>query len=257
MSVLHRKGVGDGAATWRDSAGANGGTERFLEFIGRSAPEHAAGLSRFGFLQETSRGAQGAPRESRYFGVMTSSTEESAAEARRALHSEAKEAWFSAIEGYAGAARTETVSARFLAPARTSVGERRGLIERARQALTEAAGLKRETATGEPLRPFLHVLADLLRGTASSEGRYTYNGCVYRMRVEKSRDAKAARQFSDAGLIAPGAAVEQVAGKLWREGGGKASEFRLWVPVGEAHPLPLRIEYQPKGYLRLTFEAEA
>jgi hypothetical protein len=188
---------------------------------------------------------------------MTSSPEESAAEARHALHSDAKDAWFSAIEGYAGAARTETVSARFLAPARTNPAERRNLIERARQALTEAADRKREAATGVPLRPFLHVLADSLRGAASSEGRYTYNGRVYRMRIEKSRDAKAAREFSDAGLIAPGAAVERVAGKLWSEGGGKPSEFRLWVPAGEAHPLPLRIEYQPKGYLKLTFEAVA
>jgi hypothetical protein len=42
---------------------------------------------------------------------------------------------------------------------------------------------------------------------------------------------------------------------LRRVDGGKPIEFRLWIEEGAAHPLPLRIEYQPKSYLRLTFEA--
>jgi hypothetical protein len=42
---------------------------------------------------------------------------------------------------------------------------------------------------------------------------------------------------------------------LWREKGDKPIEFRMWIEDGAARPLPLRIEYQPKAYLRLTFEA--
>src|SRR5438874_10207712 len=55
IPVLHRKGVGDGSTVWRESGGANGTVTRLLEFTGRSAPEHAAGLNRFGFIQELSR----------------------------------------------------------------------------------------------------------------------------------------------------------------------------------------------------------
>jgi hypothetical protein len=42
-------------------------------------------------------------------------------------------------------------------------------------------------------------------------------------------------------------------------GGKRAApiEFRLWIEEGTARPLPLRIEYQPKPCLRLTFEALA
>ena len=47
----------------------------------------------------------------------------------------------------------------------------------------------------------------------------------------------------------------RIAGSLWAAGGGRPIEFRLWVEEGAARPLPLRIEYQPKSYLRLTFEA--
>jgi hypothetical protein len=32
-------------------------------------------------------------------------------------------------------------------------------------------------------------------------------------------------------------------------------QFRLWIEEGAPRPLPLRIEYQPKSFLRLTFEA--
>jgi hypothetical protein len=256
VPVFHRKGVGDGAALWSDSVSPDGATERFLEFTGRSAPEHAAGLNRFGFIQELTRGAGREQMESHYFGLMTSSPEESAAEARKMLHSEAKEAWFSAIEGHSADGLMETASARFLAPTRTSEGDRSQLIERAREALSGAAMRKQDAPAGHP-QPFLHVLADILGGNGPSHTRYVYNGRVYQLRVEKAPDAKAARAFRDLGLIGPTAAVARVSGTLWRDEGGAATEFRLWVEEDVPHPLPLRIEYQPKTYLRLAFEAEA
>jgi hypothetical protein len=75
--------------------------------------------------------------------------------------------------------------------------------------------------------------------------------------VEKSPDSKAARAFCEAGLIGPNATVARITGMLWREDGGKPVEFKLWIEDDTRHPVPLRIEYQPKTYLRLTFEAEA
>lgn len=37
-------------------------------------------------------------------------------------------------------------------------------------------------------------------------------------------------------------------------GGGKESEFQLWISDAAERPLPPRIEYRPKSHLRLTFE---
>jgi hypothetical protein len=132
------------------------------------------------------------------------------------------------------------------------------LIERARQALAGAPTRKQDApAVARPPRPFLHVLAEILGGNGPSRTQYVYNGRVYQLRVEKSPDAKAARAFCELGLITSTAAVARISGLLWRDDGGKPVEFRLWIEDDIRHPLPLRIEYQPKTYLRLTFEAEA
>jgi hypothetical protein len=256
IPVLHRNGVGDGVASWRDSLAEDGTATRLLAFTGRSAPEHAAGLNRFGFIQELSRTVDRTYAESIYFGLMTSSPEESAAEARKALHSNAKEISFSAIEGRIAPGCIETSKANFIAPGRTSAADRGVLMESARQALAVVLATQDTLppATAIP-RPFLHALADLLGQRGSSEAKYAYNGAMYRLRVERASDPNAANVYREQGIIPPTAAVTRVSGTLRRETGGKAIEFRLWMEEGAARPLPLRIEYQPKPYLRLTFES--
>jgi len=51
--------------------------------------------------------------------------------------------------------------------------------------------------------------------------------------------------------------VARLAGKVRRESGGKETDFRLWIEEGAEQPLPLRIDFQPKSYLRLVMEAVA
>jgi hypothetical protein len=235
VTVLHRANVGDGSAAWRESLSDDGSVVQLLEFAGRSAPERAAGLNRFGFIQELSRSG-----EAIYFGVMTSSPEESAAEARQALHSTSKDAWYSAIDGRAGDEGMETARAHFRAPAHTSPAERQELIDRARQEIAKAS--KDKAPAPAARQPFLHALAGLLSDPRVNETHYLYNGRSYRLAMDRSRDAKM-----------PG--VIRVSGNLRRVEGGKTTEFRLWVEENATHPLPLRIEYQPKSYLKLTFES--
>ena len=237
IPVFHRSDVGDGSASWRESATEDGELVRRLEFTGRSAPERAAGLNRFGFIQELSRSG-----EAIYFGLMTSSPEESAAEARKALHSTAKDAWYSAIDGRMSADGIETARAHFLAPAKTAPADRQILIERARQELAEAP-ITKSAAASVP-QPFLHALASFLCDPRKKQAQYAYNGRMYWLTVERAREAKS-----------PG--VVRVSGSLRRVEGGKPIEFRLWIEESSPHPLPLRIEYQAKSYLRLTFEARA
>ena len=76
-TIFRRNGVGGGNAAWADA-----GERRKLEFTGFSVPEKAAGLNRFGFIEEVSNGRA----EFTYFGLMTSSPEESMDSARKALH---------------------------------------------------------------------------------------------------------------------------------------------------------------------------
>jgi len=258
LPLVRWPNVGGGSAAWRESPAANRGRLRFLEFAGFSSPERAAGLNRLGFIQELSRvGADGA-LEAIYFGLMTASPEETAEEARKALHSTAKAATYTAIDGRLAQGTVETVIAHFMAPARWSMGNRTELMERARMAVAAAKPRPPEGDTrGAAMRPFLHALAGALAEPGPVDAAFSYAGRRYRLGLDKSEDAKATASYRKGGLIPSNGSVLRVAGKLRREAGGKETEFRLWVENGSAHPLPLRIEYQAKAYLRLVFEADS
>ena len=256
VPVLRRSGVGGGSVVWREwrePAGLN----RLLEFTGYSNPERAAGLNRLGLIRETSRAEDTAVRESSYFGVMTASPEESAEEAHQALHSTATEATYSAIHGRIAGGQVETATVLFRGPARLSPERRKELFARAEQALSSAPNKAPEfRANGAIPALFLHALADALRNPERGQTQYVYNGRLYRLWVRHAADPRAAVYFRERGLIRAGAGVVQVAGKVRREAGGKETEFRLWIEEGAAQPVPLRIDFQPKAYLRLVFEAE-
>jgi hypothetical protein len=257
VPLLRRRGVGDGSAGWCDSA-EDGAVVRSLEFTGRSVPERSGGLNRFGFIQELSRTGAGTYAEAMYFGLMTTSPEETVADARKSLHATSREASYSAIEGHLAAGSIETAGTRFIAPSPGSPAEQNELIDRARRALLEAPRKKSNLGSAESTpQPFLHALARMLSHAGSSEARYAYNGRFYHLRVEKAPDPKAAAAFQELRLIGDNAEVTRISGYLSREEGGKPIEFRLWIEQGVPRPLPLRIEYQPKSYLRLTFEAQA
>jgi hypothetical protein len=87
--------------------------------------------------------------------------------------------------------------------------------------------------------------------------QYVYNGRLYRLWIRYAPDPKAASYFRERGIVRAGVGVVRVSGKVRRETGGKETEFRLWIEEGAALPMPLRIDFQPKAYLRLVMEAEA
>jgi hypothetical protein len=260
LSFLHRSRVGGGSAVWRESSLPEGDLLRFLEFTGFSVPARAAGLNRLGFIREMSRLEEGSTAESVYFGLMTSSPEESAEEARKALDSHAKEVVYSAIEGRIARDALETVGAHFTAPAQWSVENREDLIKGARMALAGAPPKPPEGIDPAGIRAlgsttFLETLADVLRDANHNETQYIYNARLYHLHVTRAEDPKATSSFRQRGLIPPNAEVVRATGQLQRNG-GKEQTFRLWFEAGAEKPVPLRIEYQAKSYLRLVFEAE-
>jgi hypothetical protein len=255
LPVLRRDGVGGGSVLWREYD--TGSAARLLEFSGYSTPARAAGLNRLGFIREMARMAESDGPECSYFGLMTASPEESAEEARKSLHSGAKEQAYTAIEGRIAPGETATATAHFTAPATVSGENREELVERARRALASAAEVRTAGPARETSHSFLQELARLLIRPDGKEGRCLYSGRPYGIRLIRSLDAKATGYFRERRLIAGSAEVVRVSGRLRREAGGKETEFRLWIPSGAERPLPLRIEYQPKAYLRLVFEAAA
>ncbi|HEV3333644.1 MAG TPA: hypothetical protein VG096_21820 [Bryobacteraceae bacterium] len=257
LPLLRREDVGRGSVAWRESTPLGGTSVRLLEFTGFSRPDRAAGLNRLGFLREISRMTGDAVTESLYFGVMTSSPEENVEEARKALHSRASEVTYTAIDGRIGPGEGQTVTAHFAAPAGWSIDNQGELLERAQRALSAGSKDRSEThSESASAPPFLHALAGLLRQPARNETTYAYAGRLYRLWLSQSLDQQATAHFRAQGLLAADACAIRAAGKVRRESGGAEKHFRLWFQQGAPRPLPLRIEYLPKSYLRLIFEAE-
>ena len=253
VPLLRREGVGGGSVAWREYN--DGGALRLLEFAGFSTPERAAGLNRMGTIRELVRLARGGGGESIYFGVMTSSGEETPEEARKALHSTASEQAYTAIDGRISASQTETATAHFMAPAAIRGDHRAELMDLARRAL---AGEEKHTDAGPAgglAQSFLQALAELLSTPNSAENRYIYSGRPYRLHLARTPDASATTHFCERRIISQTTRVVRVSGSVRREAGGKETDFRLWIAEGASPPLPLRIEYQAKSYLRLVFEA--
>ncbi|HUO32730.1 MAG TPA: hypothetical protein VMU80_26185 [Bryobacteraceae bacterium] len=257
IPLLRRSGVGGGSALWREWRDS-GGLMRQLEFTGYSDPARAAGLNRLGFIRETSCREQAAIREANYFGVMSASPEDSAEEAHKALHSTATEATYTAIEGHIEGGHVETASVHFTGPARFSPSRREELVSRAEEALSTAPKKPSEFHTNGAIpAPFLHALVDALRSPGVGQTEYVYSGRLYRLWIRQSPDSHAADYFRQRGILGGGVNVVRINGKVRREAGGKETDFRLWIEAGAAQPVPLRIDFQPKSYLRLIMEAEA
>jgi len=256
IPILRRSGVGGGSVAWREWREQAGGM-RLLEFTGYSNPERAAGLNRLGFIREQSCRDGDSRGESNYFGVMTASPEESAEEAHQALHSKATEATYTAIEGRIAQGHIETASAHFTGPAKLSTAQRNELFRRAEQALTAAPRKPAEFHLDGAVPPtFLQALADGLRNPAQGPLHYVYGGRLYLLWLKPTRDEGAANYFRQKGVLRGGAKVMRITGKVRRQYGGKEINFRIWIEEEAIRPLPLRIDFAPKSYLRLIFEAE-
>lgn len=254
VPLLRRAGVGAGNIAWREGT-TPGGPLRALEFAAWSIPGRAAGLNRLGFISERIRLADTGMAEAIYFGLMTVSGEESADEARKALHNSAQETLYAAVDAHVGRESMDTATAHFPAPSALSVNRRGELEAMAHHALSGVPRRSVDFKPGDaPPPPFLQAMAELLRRPDGTQGHYIYNGRLYTLHLRRSKDAKSTEYFRSHGL-AKGEAI-QINGVLRRVTEGKPIDFRVWVEEGNPHPLPLRIDYQPKSYLRLIIEAE-
>ena len=81
IPIFRRAGVGGGQASLEET-GEGAALRRTLFFAAGSDPKRAHGLSRLGWIREVVLGPASTPSEAAYFGVLTSSPEESLEHAR-------------------------------------------------------------------------------------------------------------------------------------------------------------------------------
>ncbi len=206
-----------------------------LQFAAGSDPARAHGLNRFGILREALV-LRGAVTELSFAGLMTRTREESLEQGKKAL----------------------------LAPARGS----EGVVARGRtsgstiQTWIDAVDL----APGCNWSNLNETLSDALRREPRTQARETDSTAsttfLHAMHsAASSKDPICRQQFTHASKAYwletrrhPDRPLE-LAGAIHDLGGARRAEFRTAYAAGDTSGIPIRIEYRPRSFLRLTFEA--
>jgi hypothetical protein len=245
ISIYRRAGVGGGQASLQET-GEGASQRRTLFFAGGSDPKHAYGLSRLGWMREVVLGPVSSPSEAAYFGVLTSSPEESLAHARKSVAAPPSgRSIFSAANGRntAGHSRSAVTHFEFAAGA---IWSDRGLIDQAQSTFHGNVDWRETSWPKSPNQApptFLFQLATLLKQRSRrAVGRYVYSEQEYLLELEAPPGRNRERLLP-------------VRGKIRNLRTSNETLFRLWLDDASDSIVPVRIEFQPRSFLRLTFEA--
>jgi len=237
--VFTRQAAGGGYASV-EIARDQGATAVALQFAAGSSPVRAHGLNRFGILREAVVGRGGATELS-FAGLMTRSREESFEQGRKALVSSPSRAECVVARGRTSGSAIETwIDTADATPDCNWTN----LNETLRAALRhEPQTPHRETDSGATTT-FLHAMrsAALCRDPVV-RGRFMHAGKLYWL--ETHRHPQRSSEFS-----------EELDGAIHNLSGARCAEFRTAYSTGDESGIPIRIEYRPRSFLRLTFEAE-
>jgi len=233
--LLTRQGAGGGYASVE--IGANqGATATALQFAAGSSPDRAHGLNRFGILREAVAG-RGDGTERAFAGLMTRAREGSFEQGRKALASQDRAAEGVIARGRMFGTTIQTwIDSIGLAADRDWSNLDETLCDALRHAPLTAP---RETVAG-PVTTFLHAIrsAGLCRDALVRQ-QFTHAGKCYLLDTRRQPDHPL-----------------ELAGTIHNVSGARSAEFRTAYAAGDASGIPMRIEYRPRSFLRLTFEAE-
>src|SRR5258705_7705912 len=187
IPIYRRAGVGGGHASLEET-GEGATLRRTLFFAGGSDPKHARGLSRLGWMREVVLGPASTPSEAAYFGVLTSSPEESLHHARKSVANPASgRSIFSAVSGRntIGHSRSAITHFEFAASA---IWSDHGLIDHAESMLHANVDWRETSWSNSPNQvppTFLFQLATLLKQRSHRAlGRYVYSEQEYLLELE-------------------------------------------------------------------------
>ncbi|MGO9093956.1 MAG: hypothetical protein ACLQGV_01925 [Bryobacteraceae bacterium] len=261
LPIYTRTNVGYGYAKHLVTRDADRSTH-LLEFAARSLPERARGLNRLGMIRETVAENGGGIVEAHYLGFMTASREESLSEAKKALNNSSAQTLFVAIEGESRPEEVVSRRAHFVADARAGAAEWNRLqllAEAGFRTPEEKAAEQRSRPESADAAPPTFLFA-LLRAVRSREEKlrqvYVYGRDRFELATAKKPDPRIGQRLATKGVAHRPASVAVVAGTICNLRTGEKIVFRIWTEDG-GDAIPLRIEYQPRGYLQLALEAEA
>ncbi|HYZ87250.1 MAG TPA: hypothetical protein VE621_22740, partial [Bryobacteraceae bacterium] len=115
-----------------------------LQFAAGSNPGRTRGLNRLGFFEELVTEKGSAPVETSYFGFMTSSKEESFAQAKKALEASGSSIPYTAAQGSGGADRLNFSVHQLQLPSTLTYADAPELIERVRTTVEKNSNVVRQ-----------------------------------------------------------------------------------------------------------------
>jgi hypothetical protein len=252
IAIFSRANVGKGFAS-AEETGQSAGRTLTLRFGAGSIPARARGLNRLGFFEEIALERGGKFTEGTYFGYMTSSPEKGLDEARKALETSGGRIPYAAAQGRIGAAGATGAIARFPLSGELTWEQQEAITRQVRGGF--AAGTAETKSVGGGALSFLYTVLQGIRMQGPKySGRAVYNGKMYQLTMSKERDEKTARKLVEKRLTANADLVRRISGVVRNEATGSNSPFKLWIEERMETPVPLRIEYQARSFLRLVFE---
>jgi len=242
MPMLRRSGVGDARLALFQAR--SGRLRRLaLEFAAASDRARAHGLNRMGWIREVVEERDSTPVHAALLGIMSDSPEQSVRAARGALESSQAAQRFVAIDSALSPGRTRSRVARFDSLPGAALLDAR-LPEQARRSFQSGACAWRhtewmETSDGRAPLTFLYAILKAVEANAAvTESSYVFNEDRFQMRLEAAPDK---------GLALMRGTVVNVTRRL------RPCTFQFWMD--SSGNLPVRIEFQPRSFLRLTLES--
>jgi hypothetical protein len=250
FTIYRRAGVGGGRASIEEITEGES-TRRTLFFAASSDPKRANGVNRLGWIREVALETGSRMKETAYFGVLTSSPEESLEHARKSVAApQSGQTLYNAVNGRNSDGHSRSAVTQFEFASSANWSDQR-LIDAA-QSTFDAEVRWRETSWPSPAHQvpptFLFQVATLLKQRARlAAGRYVYSEQEYRVELKGLQESKGGR---------PGSLVP-IRGKIRNQRTGRETAFRLWIEDSPHSTIPVRIEFQPRSFLRLSFVAVA
>ena len=261
IPIIRRSGVGSGFALLEKTKPGPVDALRLL-FAAGSLPDHAHGLNRMGYIEEIVEEREDGPEVAHYFGFMTSSREQTIEEGQNALSSDEGNGPYSVVQGEARSDSYSATKAHFRSDKSYRWPDWTSVLPEARQAAAESL---REGKTkkghwkhgGAPPLPMLYTLLSAIRADPEvQERRFIWEDQEYQLTVAKELDPSMGERLAERSLTDRPGSIVRLVGKVINTRTGKRSTFRLWYDKDSGSALPLRVEYRPRQFLQLTFEAD-
>jgi hypothetical protein len=240
VPLFSRKDVGGGSIMVEDETAPGGRRRTGLQLVAGSFPERAHSLNRFGFIQELVAETAGEHPELSFFGFMTTSTERTLEDAKKALANNGGGLPITAVEGQARDGRFECRLARSQVPQACGWKECGKLAPAVRTLFSSGSVETSSIATGPGARTFLYTVRQAMQAPVEEfAAPFVYQGKLYELRCRKKAERnKTVRLW---GAIQHSATLDKTG-------------FRLWFRPEEPGAPPVRFEFQARSFLRLVFE---